>query len=123
MFIKTLPLLSVFFITAITISKHDDKSSSTSFQLDGNEHTQQAYKIIDSCFFKPHIIGSWHTHICGYKFSKQDIISNLKMAYLLGESLAILILPFDVKKEINFLIEYYTRKGNTSSCQEFICKL
>ena len=111
-------LWRLHYISGITVPRGADTGSIVSFTLDGPVHMEQAAAFPAPLFFKPSILGTWHSHICdGAHFSRQDQLANEAMAAELGGALAIVaFMPVDVPE---FAATYITPKLTPVPCRFF----
>ena len=93
-------LRGLHFVTGITVPCGEDAASMVSFTLNGALHAEQAAQLPAPPFFKPSVLGLWHSHICdGARFSLEDQRANEAMARALGSALAVVVsMPADARE-------------------------
>ncbi len=108
-------IFNTHIIVAITTADKAKKKDKTSFVLDGYEHTEKVEQIISNYKVKPKVLGVWHSHICDTNtFSKQDRISNFKLAKIFNGVLSMIVTSYEEK----FLL---TTFFVTQNSEEYLC--
>lgn len=112
--------LWVFYIIGITFPRYSERATRTTFTLNGEEHTEDAEKIMER--FIPHLqlVGIWHSHtIEDNSFSLQDRDTNKVLAEKIGRMLSVIITPYEESNGIR-LVPYYISKNSIESLCKYI---
>lgn len=111
----------VYFVIAVTAPNKIVDKSNISFVLEGKQHTKQVLKIMRrSLWYKPSILGVWHSHICDdVVFSEQDRISNQECAKFFNGALSMITkLPVS-SQELKLNTYFITNKGCELHCHTY----
>lgn len=94
------------------------EKSKVSFTLDGDWHTERALELMQEFWYKPSILGIWHSHICDIDtFSEQDRRSNKQLAMSFNGVLSMIaMLPIPLR-ELSLTAYFISPSGNESPCQ------
>lgn len=110
--------LWIFYIMGITFPRQIDGATRTSFILNGEEHAEDAKKIMEK--FVPYLklLGIWHSHTTkDYTFSVQDRMTNRLFVEQIGSGLSVIISWQGRKDNIQWF-PYFISKND----REFLCK-
>lgn len=110
--------LWIFYVIGITFPRHSEKATRATFILNGEEHTEDAEKIMER--FVPHLqlIGIWHSHTTeDNSFSLQDKETNKILVEQIGRMLSIIVTQRRGSNVIR-LDPYYI----SANSREFLCK-
>ena len=110
--------LWIFYIIGITFPRHFESATRTTFILNGEEHSEDAEKIMAR--FIPHLqlIGIWHSHTTpDNTFSLQDKETNKYLAGQIGRLISVIVTQQSKQNDIR-LIPYYISKNS----KELLCK-
>lgn len=109
--------MQIFYIAGITFPRRSESATRTTFLLNGEEHSEDAGKIMEK--FIPHLqlIGVWHSHTTeDNSFSLQDRETNKLLAGQIGKMLSVIVTQ---QKTNNIrLIPYYISENG----KEALCK-
>lgn len=110
-------IFRLFIVVGATISVSKEPLSQVSFELDGDDHSAQAEKIIRAGIVHPMIIGIWHSHLYDInRFSSQDRCSNQVMAYNLHGTLSALVTTGVANARMSLSTYYVPMNGNEQMC-------
>lgn len=113
---------SFYFLIATTVSKRISEKSKVSFILDGKEHMGYIQEILRQYWYKPSVLGVWHSHICDKAFSAQDKKSNQQLAEKWGGVLSMLVMQGEAPKQLRVTTVFVTARGQEHSCCTKILK-
>ena len=110
--------LRMFYIIGITFPRHPESATKTTFILNGEEHTEDARKIMGSFIPNLRLIGIWHSHTTkDDSFSLQDRETNSLFAEEIGRMLSVIVIQEPDTDNIQLIPYYISEKG-----KEFLCK-
>lgn len=114
--------MRIFYIISITFPRRPERATRTTFILNGEEHTEDAEKIMGR--FIPHLqlIGIWHSHTTeDNSFSLQDKETNKKLVEQIGRMLSVIIIPHRESNDIR-MVPYYISVNRGESLCKFIIR-
>lgn len=110
--------LWIFYIVGLTFPRYFTRATRMSFILNGEEHAEDAEKIVGRFIPRLKLIGIWHSHITEDKsFSMQDRKTNELFTGQIGRMLSVIVTQCRESNGIR-LIPYYI-SGNSGEC---LCK-
>ena len=125
--------LWIFYIIGITFPQHFETATRTTFVLNGEEHSEDAEKIMAR--FIPHLqlIGIWHSHTTeDNTFSVQDRLTNKYLVGQIGGMLSVIVTqqrkvndirltPYYISETSKELLCKYTIRGRKSMSKQAEC--
>lgn len=110
--------LRIFYIIGITFPRHFEGATRTTFILNGEEHAEDAKKIVGRFMPNLQLIGIWHSHTTkDDSFSLQDREANKLFAGEIGRMLSVIVIQKSDTDNIRLIPYYISEKG-----EEFLCK-
>lgn len=110
--------LWIFYIAGFTFPQHFTGATRTSFILDGEEHAEDAEKIMKR--FIPHLrlIGIWHSHTTeDNSFSLQDRETNKLFTGQIGRMLSVIVIQQRELNDIRLIPYYISGKSRGILCK------